>query len=163
MGLDPTSILGRQRHLVIAGSRHNITVARKKVNHLLLNLVGAFAIRNAVAGDGISLDAETCVINWPPRPRTMHVLSFLSAIVLSLELGALAQTDFSVTSSGIYAWNQSDWSLTTTRFTPGQYQSRLSLANGQVHFIQRLCYFRTFILSRYPAIVDNLWSWVSLQ
>ncbi|CZR59855.1 probable ATH1 Acid trehalase, vacuolar [Phialocephala subalpina] len=55
----------------------------------------------------------------------------LSAIVL-LGLGIQAATDFSVTGSGIYEWNQSDWSLTATKYIPGQYQSRMSLANGYV-------------------------------
>lgn len=50
--------------------------------------------------------------------------------LLLLSLGVQAATDFSVTTSGIYSWNQSDWSLTATKFIPGQYQSRMSLANG---------------------------------
>ncbi|KAE8448089.1 hypothetical protein EG329_009854 [Mollisiaceae sp. DMI_Dod_QoI] len=41
-------------------------------------------------------------------------------------------TDFSVTTSGIYSWDQSDWSLTATKLIPGQYQSRMSLANGYI-------------------------------
>jgi len=52
----------------------------------------------------------------------------LAALVLSL--GIQAQTDFSVTTTSNYAWNHSEWSLSTTRFIPGQYQSRISLANG---------------------------------
>jgi hypothetical protein len=46
-----------------------------------------------------------------------------------LSVDALAQTDFS-TSSGISTWNGTEWSLTATTFIPGQYQSRMSLANG---------------------------------
>jgi hypothetical protein len=42
---------------------------------------------------------------------------------------ALAQTDFSTT-SGISTWSQKDWSLTATKFIPGQFQSRVSLSNG---------------------------------
>lgn len=42
---------------------------------------------------------------------------------------ALAQTDFSTT-SGISSWDQSDWSLTASKYIPGQYQARVSLANG---------------------------------
>lgn len=42
----------------------------------------------------------------------------------------LAQTDFSVTNGGLSTWNQSEWSLTSTKLVPGQYQSRLSLSNG---------------------------------
>ncbi|KUJ11837.1 glycoside hydrolase family 65 protein [Mollisia scopiformis] len=52
--------------------------------------------------------------------------------LLLLDLGVQAATDFSVTTSGIYSWNQSDWSLTATKFIPGQFQSRMSLANGYV-------------------------------
>ncbi|PQE33019.1 Acid trehalase protein [Rutstroemia sp. NJR-2017a WRK4] len=48
-----------------------------------------------------------------------------------LPLRVLAATDFSV-SAGLAAWNQTEWSLTTNTFIPGQYQSRLSLANGYV-------------------------------
>ncbi|KAM3075170.1 alpha,alpha-trehalase ath1 [Clarireedia jacksonii] len=48
-----------------------------------------------------------------------------------LPLRVLAATDFSV-SAGLATWNQTDWSLTTNTFIPGQYQSRLSLANGYV-------------------------------
>jgi hypothetical protein len=58
----------------------------------------------------------------------MELLSLLLPLLLSF--GAHAQTDFAVTSTDIYTWNQTEWSLTTTRFTPGQYQSRISLANG---------------------------------
>jgi hypothetical protein len=56
--------------------------------------------------------------------------SFLLLPALMLALGAQAQTDFSVTTTSNYAWNQTEWSLTTTNFIPGQYQSRISLANG---------------------------------
>ncbi|RDL37525.1 putative ATH1 Acid trehalase, vacuolar [Venustampulla echinocandica] len=52
--------------------------------------------------------------------------------VLLTSFQTRAQDDFSVTSTDNYQWSQADWSLTTTRFTPGQYQSRLSLANGYV-------------------------------
>lgn len=44
--------------------------------------------------------------------------------------GATAVTDFSVTTSKLSVWNQTDWSLTTKTYIPGQYQSRMSLANG---------------------------------
>lgn len=50
--------------------------------------------------------------------------------LLLLALGVQAATDFSVTESGIYEWDQNDWSLTATKYIPGQYQSRMSLANG---------------------------------
>ncbi|KAE9378090.1 carbohydrate-binding module family 32 protein [Stipitochalara longipes BDJ] len=43
---------------------------------------------------------------------------------------AHAQTDFSVTTVENYGWNQTEWSLATTQFIPGQYQARMSLANG---------------------------------
>lgn len=58
----------------------------------------------------------------------------LAALLLSFtsSFRVNAQTDFAVTSPDIYSWNQSDWSLTTRRFVPGQYQSRISLANGYV-------------------------------
>jgi hypothetical protein len=55
--------------------------------------------------------------------------TFLLACLM-LSLGALAQTDFSVTTTSNYAWNQTEWSLATTKFIPGQYQARISLANG---------------------------------
>jgi hypothetical protein len=51
------------------------------------------------------------------------------ALLLLLRFPALAQTDFSTT-SGLSTWNQSEWSLTATRFIPGQFQARASLANG---------------------------------
>jgi hypothetical protein len=57
------------------------------------------------------------------------ILSFLSSSLL-----VAAQTDFAVTSADLYSWDQSDWSLTTKRFVPGQYQSRISLANGYAPF-----------------------------
>lgn len=58
-------------------------------------------------------------------------MRFSAAIAAAAVLScpALAQTDFSTT-SGISTWNQQDWSLTATKFIPGQYQSRVSLANG---------------------------------
>jgi hypothetical protein len=43
-----------------------------------------------------------------------------------------AVTDFSVTNEENWSWDQGDWSLTTNRYVPGQYQSRMSLANGYV-------------------------------
>lgn len=58
------------------------------------------------------------------------ILCFIGSLWL-LPLGVLAATDFSVT-AGLSSWNQSDWSLTTTTYIPGQYQSRLSLANGYI-------------------------------
>ncbi|ESZ98511.1 glycoside hydrolase family 65 protein [Sclerotinia borealis F-4128] len=58
------------------------------------------------------------------------VLCFFGTIWL-FSLGVLSATDFSV-SAGLSTWNQSDWSLTTTKYIPGQYQSRLSLANGYI-------------------------------
>lgn len=48
-----------------------------------------------------------------------------------LPLSVFGTTDFSV-NAGLSTWNQSDWSLTTTSYIPGQYQSRLSLANGYI-------------------------------
>ncbi|TVY48570.1 Acid trehalase [Lachnellula cervina] len=57
----------------------------------------------------------------------MQLLSLISLFCVSF---TAAQTDFSVAGSGIYEWNQSEWSLTATKYSPGQYQSRLSLANG---------------------------------
>lgn len=56
------------------------------------------------------------------------ILCYLGSILL-FPLSSFAATDFSVT-AGLSTWNQSDWSLTTTTYIPGQYQSRLSLANG---------------------------------
>ncbi|QSZ36769.1 hypothetical protein DSL72_006652 [Monilinia vaccinii-corymbosi] len=56
---------------------------------------------------------------------------FLFIAIRLYPLGALAATDFSV-AAGLSTWNQSDWSLTTTTYIPGQYQSRLSLANGYI-------------------------------
>jgi hypothetical protein len=67
-----------------------------------------------------------------------HLLNGI--LLLSSTFDALAQTDFSVTSADIYSWNQTEWSLTTKRFVPGQFQSRISLANGfVVHFF--ICLF----------------------
>jgi hypothetical protein len=63
--------------------------------------------------------------------RSCLLLLFLSAI-------AKAQTDFSVINQENYEWGQDDWSLTTTRFVPGQYQSRMSLANGYASIGSRL-------------------------
>jgi hypothetical protein len=60
----------------------------------------------------------------------MATFTTLLLAVLALGLGAQAQTDFSVTTTSNYEWNQTEWSLTTTKFIPGQYQSRISLANG---------------------------------
>lgn len=58
-------------------------------------------------------------------------MRFLRAVVLvSCYAAVRAQTDFSVTTSGLSIWNQSSWSLTTEEYVPGQYQSRISLANG---------------------------------
>jgi hypothetical protein len=62
--------------------------------------------------------------------RTMGNFTTLLLAFLVLSFGAQAQTDFSVTTTSNYAWNQTEWSLTTTKFVPGQYQSRMSLANG---------------------------------
>lgn len=45
---------------------------------------------------------------------------------------AAAALDFSATTGNISTWNQSDWSLTATKYIPGQFQSRMSLANGYV-------------------------------
>ncbi len=41
-----------------------------------------------------------------------------------------AETDFSVTNTDNYVWNQTEWSLATNRLVQNQYQARLSLANG---------------------------------
>lgn len=43
---------------------------------------------------------------------------------------SLAQTDFDVLTSNLSVWDQDDWTLTATQYVPGQYQSRMSLANG---------------------------------
>ncbi|KAG0652069.1 hypothetical protein D0Z07_1196 [Hyphodiscus hymeniophilus] len=60
----------------------------------------------------------------------MKSIMQLILLYLGLCLGlSSAQTDFS-TSSGISSWNDTEWSLTATKFIPGQYQSRSSLANG---------------------------------
>ncbi|KAF7870317.1 hypothetical protein EAF04_004063 [Stromatinia cepivora] len=56
------------------------------------------------------------------------ILCLLGSIWL-FSLAVVAATDFSI-SAGLSTWNQDDWSLTTTTFIPGHYQSRLSLANG---------------------------------
>lgn len=58
----------------------------------------------------------------------MLSLSFLLLLLLLLQV-VTAQSDFSVTSDG-YEWEQSEWKLSTTKFVPGRYQSRLGLANG---------------------------------
>ncbi|KAH8685776.1 glycoside hydrolase family 65 protein [Tricladium varicosporioides] len=60
--------------------------------------------------------------------------SFLGLLLSTLLLSsrALASTDFSVTTTSNYAWNQSTWTLTSNRYIPGQYQARLSLANGYI-------------------------------
>jgi hypothetical protein len=60
----------------------------------------------------------------------MDSISRLLLAALMLSFGAQAQTDFSVTTTSNYTWNQSEWSLATTNFIPGQFQSRISLANG---------------------------------
>jgi hypothetical protein len=62
----------------------------------------------------------------------MPSLQAFAALALPLQLlsvHVLAQTDFSTT-SGISTWDQSDWSLTASQYIPGQYQARVSLANG---------------------------------
>lgn len=51
-------------------------------------------------------------------------------LALAVAAPALAQTDFSVITSGLSTWNQKEWSLTATKFVPGQFQSRISLSNG---------------------------------
>ena len=61
----------------------------------------------------------------------MAAFRWLCAALL-LSLRALADTDFSVTTAGLSTWNQSEWSLTATTYVPGQYQARVSLANGYV-------------------------------
>ena len=62
--------------------------------------------------------------------RTLRSLAVVASLFLSRLV--LAKTDFSVSTGNLSAWNQSDWSLTTNTYLPGQYQSRLSLANGYV-------------------------------
>ncbi|EKD13683.1 uncharacterized protein L3040_005693 [Drepanopeziza brunnea f. sp. 'multigermtubi'] len=58
--------------------------------------------------------------------------SAIIALVATLLFSAVAAyTDFAVTGN-ISEWNQADWSLSTTRFEAGQFQSRMSLANGYV-------------------------------
>jgi hypothetical protein len=60
--------------------------------------------------------------------------SMPSRLALAALLGswlACAHTDFSP-SSNISTWKQSEWSLTASKFIPGQYQARVSLANGCV-------------------------------
>jgi hypothetical protein len=60
----------------------------------------------------------------------------LSLALVALLCGsATAATDFSVTTSKLSTWNQGDWSLTSQTYIPGQYQSRISLANGYVSSI----------------------------
>lgn len=44
---------------------------------------------------------------------------------------AVQAIDFS-TNANISSWNQDDWTLTAHQYVPGQYQSRISLANGYV-------------------------------
>lgn len=61
-------------------------------------------------------------------------LARLAGALLSIVGTVVAQTDFSVTNKDNYNWNQTEWSLATTNFNPGQFQSRISLANGYVHF-----------------------------
>ncbi|TAQ88312.1 hypothetical protein B7494_g3361 [Chlorociboria aeruginascens] len=58
--------------------------------------------------------------------------SFYVWFVLLSVWRVIAETDFSVTTGGLSTWNQSEWSLTATTFIPGQYQARISLANGYV-------------------------------
>jgi len=44
---------------------------------------------------------------------------------------AYAQTDpFAVIVLENYDWNNTEWSLTTPQYLPGQYQARIHLANG---------------------------------
>ncbi|KAL3424541.1 acid trehalase [Phlyctema vagabunda] len=58
-------------------------------------------------------------------------LAACAALGLGVETVS-AQTDFSVVTGELSTWNQSDWSLTSTVLTQGQYQARLSLSNGYV-------------------------------
>jgi len=54
--------------------------------------------------------------------------------------------DFSV-GKGVEVWNQTEWSLSTKMYIPGQFQSRLSLANGYVYLpfsIPPLCSLSPF-------------------
>ncbi|KAH8820869.1 glycoside hydrolase family 65 protein [Xylogone sp. PMI_703] len=60
------------------------------------------------------------------------ITSFAPFLVAATATRALAQTDFSVVNGGLSTWNQSEWSLTTDKFVPGHYQSRISLSNGYV-------------------------------
>ncbi len=65
-------------------------------------------------------------------PKMALIFRLLTASLSCLFLlpPACAQTDFSVTTSGISKWDQNGWVLSTNSYLPGQYQSRLSLANG---------------------------------
>jgi hypothetical protein len=56
------------------------------------------------------------------------LLGFVSA----QSAGSTGPVDLSVVTSNLSSWNQSDWSLTTNTYLPGQYQTRLSLGNGYV-------------------------------
>jgi len=64
--------------------------------------------------------------------------TLLSALALTLLRPVAADTDFSTT-SGIVTWDQADWSLTANTYIPGQYQARVSLANGFVLFWKLSC------------------------
>lgn len=44
---------------------------------------------------------------------------------------AVQAVDFSTTAN-LSSWNQNDWTLTAHKYVPGEYQSRISLANGYV-------------------------------
>jgi hypothetical protein len=59
-------------------------------------------------------------------------MAFLLALSCSLPTAGAQGADFSITSSNYTSWNQSAWSLTSTSLIQGQYQARVSLANGYV-------------------------------
>lgn len=76
--------------------------------------------------------------------RLRPLLAFAFAL---LQKTALAETDFSTT-SGIVTWDQADWSLTANTYIPGQYQARVSLANGLVFSWNPLLCMWTYVDDR---------------
>ncbi|CAG8951114.1 hypothetical protein HYFRA_00006512 [Hymenoscyphus fraxineus] len=58
------------------------------------------------------------------------LLFFLALVASTIGVPDTQAEDFSVLDKSNYKWNESTWSLTTEKFRPGQYQSRLSLSNG---------------------------------
>ena len=68
-----------------------------------------------------------------PSSQVTWLLAITSVLLLKPK-AAVADTDFSTT-SGIVKWDQADWSLTANTYIPGQYQARVSLANGSVSLL----------------------------